>query len=93
MLVINQIGYYLSHGKTHTTLQTINLTVNDARTTSVPTSALNTVTLVDTGLVALNVSGNQGVALTHAGTTLTSLDASGLTLGAITYTAGALQYS
>ncbi len=44
-------------------------------------------------MVALNVSGNQGVALTHAGTTLTSLDASGLSLGAITYTAGALQYA
>jgi S-layer protein len=74
-------------------VETINLAVNDTRTTTVPTQALNTVTLVDTGLQNLNISGNQSVALAHTGTALTKLDASGLTLGNVTFTASALQYA
>jgi Ca2+-binding RTX toxin-like protein len=74
-------------------VETVNLVINDARTTTVPAQALNTFTLVDAGLQTLNISGNQSLALTHAGTALTSLNASGMTLGGVTYTAGALQFA
>ena len=74
-------------------VETVHLTVNDSRTTTVPASVANTVVLADTGLSVLSITGNQGLALSHAGTTLTSLDASGMTLGALSYTSGALQYA
>ena len=74
-------------------VETINLTVSDSRTTTVPAQAPNTLTLVDTALSTLNIGGNQSLNLTHAGTALTTLNASGLTLGGLTYTSGALQYA
>jgi Ca2+-binding RTX toxin-like protein len=69
------------------------LIINDARTTTAPAQALNTFTLVDAGLQNLNITGNQSLALTHAGTALTSLNASGMTLGALTFTSGALPFA
>ena len=74
-------------------VETVNVIINDARTTTVPAQALNTFTLVDAGLQNLNISGNQSLALTHAGTALTSLNASGMTLGSLTFTAGALPFA
>jgi len=74
-------------------VETVNLIINDARTSTVPAQALNTFTLADSGLQILNISGNQSLALTHAGTSITSLNASGMTLGGLTYTAGALQFA
>ena len=74
-------------------VETVNLIINDARTTTVPAQALNTFTLVDANLQNLNISGNQSLALTHAGTALTSLNASGMTLGGLTFTAGALPFA
>ena len=74
-------------------VETVHLTVNDSHTTSAGTQSVNTATLTDTGLASLDISGNQSLSLVHTGTTLTSLDASGLNLGALTFTSGALQYA
>jgi S-layer protein len=81
---------------TATNVETINVTVNDARVAGLaaPTQALNTLTLTDAQLAAVTVSGNQSLVLTHtAGTALTSLDASGMTLGGLTFTSQANQYA
>jgi S-layer protein len=69
--------------------------VNDARTTTVPGQNANTVTIVDDALTTLKVSGNQSIVITHGtGTALTSVDATGLTLGSISFApSGALQYA
>jgi len=48
------------------------------------------VTLVDNSAKTITVKGNAGLDLTAASTALTSLDASGLTLGHLSFTSGAL---
>jgi len=75
-------------------VETVNIAINDSRTTTVPNQAANTVTLTDASVTAIKVTGNQSLSLTHtAGTALTSVDASGMTLGGLTFTSNANQYS
>jgi len=71
--------------------ETVNVISTDAQVT--PTGVFNQLTIVDASASTINVSGNSGLALTFAGTALTSLDASAVTLSGITYTSGALQYA
>lgn len=66
------------------------LTINMADTNTTFTSTLATLTVTDANLKSLVLTGNNGLALTHAGTELYNLDASGLTKGAVTFTSGAL---
>lgn len=69
-------------------VETLNLTMAD--TNAVFSSTLATLTVTDANLKSLVVTGNNGLALTHAGTELYNIDASGLTKGAFTFTSGAL---
>jgi hypothetical protein len=76
---------------TATTVETVNITVTDTNTTK----HVDTLTLVDTALATLKISGNAGLTLTNTNTTITSVDASGMTntagtSGGFTWTAGAL---
>jgi S-layer protein len=66
------------------------MTINTVDSNATHAATLATVTVVDADLSSLIITGNNGVALTHAGTALTSLDASGLTKGGVTYTSGVL---
>ncbi|WP_305790850.1 bluetail domain-containing putative surface protein [Pannonibacter sp. P2PFMT1] len=69
-------------------VETVNLSMVD--TNAAFTATLATATVVDAVAQVINVSGNNGLALTHAGTALHTLNAGGLTKGAITFTSGAL---
>ena len=69
-------------------VETVTITTVDSNAAF--TSTLSTVTLVDTTATTINVTGNNGLALTFAGTALVNFNAGGLTKGAVTYTAGAL---
>ncbi|MFZ6816649.1 beta strand repeat-containing protein, partial [Undibacterium sp. Rencai35W] len=76
---------------TATAVETVNLTVTDTNTTK----HVDTLTLVDTALTTLKITGNAGLTLTNTSTTLTSVDASGMTntagtSGGFTWTSGAL---
>jgi|GEM_PF-2261341 len=66
----------------------VNLSMVDTNSTFA--AQLATATIDDAQAQVITVSGNNGVALTHTGTALNTLDASGLTKGAITFTSGAL---
>lgn len=66
------------------------LTLNMADTNTTFASTLATLTVTDTSLKNLTISGNNGLGLTHSGTALYNIDASGLTKGAITFTSAAL---
>ena len=75
-------------------VETVKITVSDARTTSVNYQSANTATITDAALQSLVVSGNQSLVLTHtAGTALTSVDASGMTVGSLSFTSNASQYA
>jgi S-layer protein len=69
-------------------VETVNLQTND--TSSTVTARLATLTLTDTNVTSLVISGNNGLALTHTGTALTNFDASGITKGGVTFTSAAL---
>jgi S-layer protein len=62
--------------------------MSDTNTTF--TTRLATATITDANATSIVITGNNGLALTHAGTALVTFDASGLTKGAVTFTAGAL---
>lgn len=66
------------------------LTINMADTNTTFSSTLATLTVTDANLKSLVITGNNGLALTHAGTELYNIDASGVTKGAVTFTSGAL---
>ncbi len=57
-----------------TLVETINVTVTDTDTTK----HVDTLTIADTALTTLTVKGNAGLTLTNTNTTLTSVDASGV---------------
>jgi S-layer protein len=69
-------------------VETVNFLTDDTATT--PTGIQHTATLVDTAAKTITVTGDAGLALTFAGTALTSFDASGVTKGNVSYTSGAL---
>jgi len=73
---------------TFTGMENVNLEVADTAATHV--ARLATMTLIDAQAQDITISGNNGIALIHAGVALNNFDASGLTKGAVTYTAGAL---
>ena len=53
-------------------------------------ATLAVVTVVDTSATTINLSGNNGVALTFAGTALHTFNASGITTGGVTYASGVM---
>jgi S-layer protein len=69
-------------------VETINLAMADTNLTFAAQRA--TAEIVDAGLQSLVITGNNGLALTFAGTALTNFDASGLTKGSVSWTSGAL---
>lgn len=69
-------------------VENINITTADTQTT--PTNPLDTLTLTSTSAKSITVSGNAGLNLTDTATTLTSVDASGISKGSFTFTSGAL---
>ncbi|SHO52258.1 beta strand repeat-containing protein [Desulfopila aestuarii] len=69
-------------------VETVNLTTNDTATAFA--AQLATLTLTDAAATTIKVAGNNGLALTHTGTALHTLDASGITKGAVTFTSAAL---
>jgi S-layer protein len=73
---------------TLTGMETVNIVAADTNATF--TTRLATITVADAQAQVINISGNNGVALTHAGTALYTLNAGGLTKGAVTFTSGAL---
>lgn len=68
--------------------ETVNIVMSDTNTTF--TTRLATATITDANATSIVITGNNGLALTHAGTALVTFDASGLTKGSVTFTAGAL---
>ncbi|WP_454714407.1 hypothetical protein [Caulobacter segnis] len=80
---------YATTGITAAGVETINITVDDARTT--PTGTFkDSVTLLGNDAKTVTVGGDAGLTLTATSTALTSVDASGITLGDFTWTSGAL---
>lgn len=75
---------------TFTGFETLNFSTTDAQT--IPTGAAHQITtLTDADATSITVTGNAGLNLgTFAGTALTSFNASGVTLGSVTYTSGVL---
>jgi len=70
-------------------VETVNITTSD--TNSAPAGIQHSITLADTGLTSLKISGNAGVNATLTGdTSITSIDASGITKGALTVVTPAL---
>jgi len=80
---------FATTGITATGIEIVNITTADTQAT--PTGGfLDTVKWLDNNVKTITVSGNAGLNLTAASTALTSVDASGVTLGGFTWTAGAL---
>jgi len=75
---------------TTTGFETVNFTT--ANTATTPTAQAHVVTtLTDANAKTITVTGNAGLTLgTFSGTSLTSFDASGVTLGGVSYTTGVL---
>lgn len=70
-------------------LETVNFLTDDTAATS--TGIEHSVTLADgNGTKSITIAGDAGLTLTFTGTALTSFDASGVTDGDVTWTAGAL---
>jgi len=69
-------------------VETLNLKMVDSNATFAAQRA--TVTVTDAGLQSLVITGNNGVAITQTSVALTNFDASGLTKGTVSWTAGAL---
>ena len=68
--------------------ETVNISTVDTNAT--PTATQATMTLTNANANTINISGNNGVNLTHTGTALFSFNASGVTRGGVTLTSGAL---
>lgn len=80
---------FASTGITASDVETVNISVNDTQAT--PAGAVNdTLTWLGNSVKTINVSGNGGLTLTAASTALTTVDASGITLGGFTLVSGAL---
>ena len=80
---------FATTGITATGIEIVNITTADTQST--PTGGfLDTVKWLDNNVKTITVSGNAGLNLTAASTALTTVDASGVTLGGFTWTAGAL---
>jgi len=71
-------------------VETVNITTVDSVASGTQANTLSTVTLTDSNATTINLSGNNGIALTHTGTALQTFNASGVTQGAVTFTAGVL---
>lgn len=69
-------------------IETINFLTDDAATTA--TGIQHTAALTAAAVKTITVAGDAGLALTNTATTVTSFDASGVTKGAVSWTAGAL---
>jgi len=69
-------------------VETVNIVTADTNTTFAGTVAL--ATLTDANATSIVVSGNNGLQLIHTGTALYNFDASGLTKGAVNFTAAVL---
>ncbi|EJE51609.1 hypothetical protein PMI14_03705 [Acidovorax sp. CF316] len=80
---------FATTGVTASGVETVNITVSDTQLT--PTGAFNnSLTWLGNSVKSFNVSGNAGLTLTANSTALTTVDASGITLGGFTWTASAL---
>ncbi|MFS2161945.1 DUF4214 domain-containing protein [Pseudomonas sp. Pseusp122] len=80
---------FASTGITASGVETANISVNDTQAT--PSGAFNdTLTWLGNSIKTINVSGNAGLTLSANSTALTTVDASGITLGGFTWTASAL---
>ncbi|MFZ6711851.1 beta strand repeat-containing protein [Undibacterium sp. TC9W] len=80
---------FASVGITASGVETVNISVNDTQAT--PTGLFNdNMTWLGNSVKTFNVSGNAGLTLSSSSTALTSVDASGITLGGFTWTASAL---
>jgi S-layer protein len=79
---------------TLTTPNIENIKITMADTATIPLGTFqSSATLTDAAASTITVSGNEGLNLTFTGNALTSFDASGLTLGGLTWTTGPLQYA
>ncbi len=80
---------FATSGITASGVETVNITVSDTQLT--PTGAFNnSLTWLGNSVKSFNVSGNAGLTLSSSSTSLTTVDASGITLGGFTWTASAL---
>jgi S-layer protein len=87
-LTLSKAGLLDAKSVTVAGVETVNITTAD--TQAVPTNPLDTLTLVATSATKVVVSGNAGLNLTNTDTTLTTVDASGITAGSFTWTSGIL---
>lgn len=69
-------------------VETINFATDDTATTA--TGIQHTATLTDAAAKSISVTGDAGLALTFAGTALTTFNAGGVTKGAVSWTSGNL---
>lgn len=69
-------------------IETVNFVTDDSATTA--TGIQHTAALTAAAVKTITVAGDAGLALTNTATTVTSFDASGVTKGAVSWTAGAL---
>jgi S-layer protein len=79
---------FASTGITAANVETFAITTVDSQASPTGTF-LDSVTLLGNSVSTITVSGNAGLALTAASTALTSVNASGITLGGFTFTSGA----
>lgn len=80
---------FATAGITASGVETVNITTQDTQAT--PTGAFNnSLTWLGNSVKTFNVSGNAGLTLSSSSTSLTTVDASGITLGGFTWTASAL---
>ncbi|MFZ3002954.1 MAG: hypothetical protein WA071_21755, partial [Undibacterium umbellatum] len=80
---------FANSGITASGVETVNISVNDTQST--PTGAFNdNMTWLGNSVKTFNVTGNAGLTLSSSSTALTTVDASGITLGGFTWTASAL---
>jgi len=80
---------FASTGITASGVEVFNITTADTQATP-SGSFMDTVTLLGNSVKTIAVAGNAGLALTATSTALTSVDASGITLGGFAWTSGAL---
>ncbi|KRC17042.1 hypothetical protein [Acidovorax sp. Root219] len=80
---------FATTGITASGVETVNISVRDTQAT--PTGVFNNnMTWLGNSVKTFNVSGNAGLTLSSASTSLTTVDASGITLGGFTWTGSAL---
>lgn len=80
---------FATTGITASGVETFNITTVDGQ--AVPTGLFNdTLTILGNSVKSINVSGNAGLTMPATSTSLTNVDASGITLGGFTWTANAL---